>query len=70
MASMTGRAAEPVRANATSPGLPPEQVRAWLACVRDDLARVRARLEYLKLEEQRLEEQHHLLAQLFESSVP
>jgi hypothetical protein len=49
-------------------GLPPEQVHAWLEHVQEDLRRVRARLEYLRAEQQRLESQQHLLAELLASS--
>ena len=49
-------------------GLPPEQVHAWLEHVQEDLRRVRARLEYLRAEQQRLESQQHLLAELLTAS--
>jgi len=37
--------------------------------VQDDLRRVRARLEYLRAEQSRLENQQHLLAELLASST-
>ena len=50
-------------------GLPPDQVQAWLAQVQDDVRRVRARLEYLRAEESRLEAQQQLLGELLTSSA-
>jgi len=57
------------RAESASVGLPPEQVHAWLEHVQDDLRRVRARLEYLRAEQSRLESQQRLLAELLASST-
>ena len=56
------------RSDAATCGLPPDQVHAWLAQVQDDVRRVRARLEYLRAEESRLEAQQQLLAELLTSS--
>jgi hypothetical protein len=55
------------RAEPAAVGLPPEQVHAWLDHVQDDLRRVRARLEYLRAEQSRLESQRQLLAKLLAS---
>jgi hypothetical protein len=57
------------RADSPAVGLPPEQVHAWLDHVQDDLRRVRARLEYLRAEQSRLESQQRLLAELLASST-
>jgi hypothetical protein len=66
---MTATSTTQLRADATAtPGLPPDQVHAWLAQVQDDLRRVRSRLEYLRAEEERLVGQQHLLAELLASS--
>lgn len=65
---MTATSTTQLRADAATCGLPPDQVHAWLAQVQDDLRRVRSRLEYLRAEEQRLEGQQHLLAELLASS--
>jgi hypothetical protein len=56
-------------ADAQSCGLPSDQVHEWLEHVQDDLRRVRARLEYLHAEQQRLESQKHLLAELLAAST-
>ena len=56
------------RHDAAPVGLPPEQVHAWLEHVQEDLRRVRARLEYLRAEQSRLESQQHLLAELLAAS--
>jgi hypothetical protein len=58
----------PTRADAPSCGLPADQVHQWLEHVQDDLRRVRARLEYLRAEQARLENQQHLLAELLAAS--
>jgi len=59
---------QPAREEPPGCGLPPEQVHAWMETVRDDLARVRTRLEYLQLEERRLVEQQRLLTELLAAS--
>jgi uncharacterized membrane protein len=65
----TARMPAPARAvGAASCGLPPEQVHEWLEHVQDDLRRVRARLEFLRAEQARLENQQHLLAELLAAS--
>ena len=51
-------------------GLPLEQVRAWLEQVKDDLRKVQARVEYLQFEQTRLQDQHHLVAELISSANP
>ena len=58
----------PSRSDAATCGLPPDQVHAWLAQIQDDVRRVRARLEYLRAEESRLEAQQQLLAELLTAS--
>ena len=57
------------RVDAPPCGLPSDQVHQWLEHVQDDLRRVRARLEYLRAEQSRLENQQHLLAELLASST-
>ncbi len=59
----------PAREGGAGTGLPSEQVHGWMDSVRIDLERVRARIDYLQLEVQRLEEQYRLLAQLLASSL-
>ena len=59
--------AAPVQSGA---GLPLEQVRAWLEQVKDDLRKVQARVEYLQFEQTRLQDQHHLVAELISSANP
>jgi hypothetical protein len=59
----------PAREGGAGSGLPSEQVHGWMETVCADLERVRARIDYLQLEEQRLEEQYRLLAQLLASSL-
>jgi len=59
----------PTRADAQPCGLPSDQVREWLEHVQDDLRRVRARLEFLRAEQDRLENQQHLLAELLAAST-
>jgi hypothetical protein len=66
---MTATSTTTVRSDAATCGLPPDQVHAWLAQVQDDVRRVRARLEYLRAEESRLESQQQLLAELLTSSA-
>jgi hypothetical protein len=61
--------AQPAREGGAGAGLPSEQVHGWMESVRTDLERVRARMEYLQIEEERLEEQYRLLAQLLASSL-
>jgi hypothetical protein len=68
MAEALRDVSRPARAEPPGCGLPPEQVQAWMETVADDLARVRVRLEYLQLEEQRLVEQQRLLGELLASS--
>ena len=58
----------PTRADAAPCGLPSDQVHQWLEHVQDDLRRVRARLEYLRAEQARLENQQQLLAELLAAS--
>ncbi len=50
-------------------GIAADQVRAWLAQVDDDLRKVRARVEYLRAEQARLDEQQRLMAQLLTTST-
>ena len=57
------------REGGTGSGLPSEQVHGWMDSVRSDLERVRARIDFLQVEEQRLEEQYRLLAELLASSL-
>ena len=64
MASTIDDTSQPAREGGAGCGLPPEQVHAWMETVHADLARVRARLEYLQLEEQ-----YRLLSQLLASSL-
>ena len=59
----------PAREHAPGGGLPSQQVQAWLDSVRADLERVRARIDFMQVEEERLEEQHRLLAELLASSL-
>jgi hypothetical protein len=66
---MTATSTTQARGDAANCGLPPDQVHAWLAQVQDDARRVRARLEYLRAEESRLEAQQQLLAELLTSSA-
>lgn len=51
-------------------GIAADQVRGWLAQVEDDLRKVRARVEYLRTEQARLDEQQRLMAQLLTMSTP
>ena len=62
------QAPAPTLGDAQQCGLPSGQVHEWLEHVQDDLRRVRARLEYLHAEQQRLENQQHLLAELLAAS--
>ena len=64
MTTTTTRTPEPAQIEAPSSGLPFEQVHAWLTHVQTDLRRVRAQLEYLIVEEQRLVAQERLLSQI------
>jgi hypothetical protein len=66
---MTATTTTTARGDAATCGLPPDQVHAGLAQVQDDVRRVRARLEYLRAEESRLEAQQQLLAELLTSSA-
>ena len=59
----------PARTDAQPCGLPSDQVHEWLEHVQDDLRRVRARLEFLRAEQERLENQQHLLAELLAAST-
>ena len=63
-------ATEPTVRSASDVGLPVDQVRAWLEQVQDDLRKVEARVEYLQLEQTRLQTQHQLVAELLSSSTP
>jgi hypothetical protein len=65
----TTRTPAPPRAGAPSCGLPADQVHEWLEHVQEDLRRVQARLEYLRVEQARLENQQHLLAELLASDT-
>ena len=56
--------------SANDAGLPLDQVRAWLEQVKDDLRRVQARVEFLQMEQSRLQGQHHIVAELFSSTTP
>ena len=58
------------RMSASGTGIAPDQVREWMSQVQDDLRKVRARTEYLRVEQARLEEQQRLMAQLITSSTP
>jgi len=58
------------RAEGPGSGIAPDQVREWMAQVQEDLRKVRARVEYLRVEQARLEEQQRLMAQLITSSTP
>ena len=69
MASTIDDTSQPAREGGAGCGLPSEQVHTWMDSVRADLERVRARVEFLHLEEQRLEEQYRLLSQLLASSL-
>jgi septal ring factor EnvC (AmiA/AmiB activator) len=68
MTTTTTRAPVPPR-GAASCGLPSDQVHEWLEQVEDDLRKVRARLEYLELEQARLENQQQLLAELVAAAM-
>ena len=63
-------ATEPTVRSVSDVGLPVDQVRAWLEQVQDDLRKVEARVEYLQLEQTRLQTQHQLVAELLSSSTP
>ena len=63
MTTTTTRMPAP-RVEPAGTGLPPEQVHAWLEHVQDDLRLVRARLEFLRTEQTRLESQQHILGEL------
>lgn len=58
------------RAEVPGCGIAPDQVREWMSQVQEDLRKVRARVEYLRVEHARLEEQQRLMAQLITSSTP
>ena len=60
----------PVVLDASRVGLPLDQVRAWLERVQEDLRRIQSRLQYLEAEQMRLQEQHHIVAELLTSSTP
>jgi len=51
-------------------GLPLDQVRAWLEQVKEDLRKVQARVEFLQFEQDRLQGQHHLVAELISATTP
>ncbi len=57
-------------ADGSGVGLPLDQVRAWLEQVQEDLRRIQTRLAYLEAEQTRLQEQHHIVAELLTSSIP
>ncbi len=57
-------------ADAGGAGLPLDQVRAWLEQVKEDLRKVQARVEYLQFEQDRLQGQHHLVAELMSATTP
>ena len=57
-------------ATAPTVGLPPEQIRAWLERVKEDLRRIETRVQYLQVEQARLESQHRLVAELITSTTP
>ena len=61
------RAPEPAQIEAPSSGLPVEQVHEWLTRVQTDLRRVRAQLEYLRVEEVRFAWQERLLSKIVEA---
>jgi len=69
MTTTTPRTAQPTPAATPICGLPSDQVHAWLEQVHEDLRRVRARLEYLRAEQSRLENQQHLLAELLAAAA-
>jgi hypothetical protein len=56
--------------DANGAGLPLDQVRAWLEQVKEDLRKVQARVEYLQFEQDRLQGQHHLVAELISATTP
>ena len=58
------------RGDVPGSGIAPDQVREWMSQVQEDLRKVRARVEYLRVEQARLEEQQRLMAQLITSSTP
>jgi hypothetical protein len=62
--------APPPRTSVPGSGIEADQVREWMAHVQEDLRKVRARLEYLRVEQARLDEQQRLMAQLLTSSTP
>lgn len=69
MITTTTRLASPERAAVPSCGLPPDQIHEWLERVQEDLRGVGARLEYLRAEQLRLENQQHLLGELLAAST-
>jgi hypothetical protein len=76
MADPFGIVSEPIvseptaSAPASRVGLPLDQVRAWLEHVQEDLRRIQTRLQQLEAEQIRLQEQHHIVAELLTSSTP
>ncbi|MGO9872958.1 MAG: hypothetical protein ACLPVY_04090 [Acidimicrobiia bacterium] len=69
MIATTTRLVPPERAAVPSCGLPPDQIHEWLERLQEDLRRVWARLEYLRAEQSRLENQQHLLGELLAASA-
>ncbi len=67
---IAGDVVAPARAPSSRVGLPLEQVRAWLERVQEDLRRIEARVQFLEAEQTRLQEQHHIVAELITSSTP
>lgn len=63
------RPAAPQRAAAVC-GVEADQVRAWMDQVQEDLRQVRARVQFLRLEQARLVDQQRLVAELITSSNP
>ena len=69
MTTTTPRTAQPTPAAAPICGLPSDQVHEWLQHVHEDLCRVHARLEYLRAEQSRLENQQRLLVELLAAAA-
>jgi hypothetical protein len=62
--------AAPAAPSAPPEGLPLEQLREWLDQVQTDLEKVQVRIEFLHLEQHRLQDQKQLVAELITSSEP
>jgi hypothetical protein len=69
MTTTTPRTAAEGPAGTPTCGVPSDQVHEWLEHVQEDLRRVRVRLEYLRAEQSRLENQQRLLAELLAVSA-